>query len=50
MAERLILPEQPTGIGRFVPGIDADHVFLEVDDVKHSAELDLRAVSEFTSS
>jgi len=38
MAERLVLPEKPTGIGRFVPGVGSI-----VDGVKHSAGLDLRA-------
>ncbi len=41
MAERRILPEQPTGIGRLVPGTGSI-----VDGVKHSAGLDLRAVSD----
>ena len=38
MAERLVLPEKPTGIGRLVPGVGSI-----VDGVKHSAGLDLRA-------
>ncbi len=38
MAERLTLPEKPSGLGRFVPGVGSI-----IDGARHSAGIDLRA-------